>query len=34
MKKPTKEEIIKKWKDSELLDGLTEMYENSEVIKL
>ena len=34
MKKPTKEEIIKKWKDSGLLDGLTEMDENSEVVKL
>jgi hypothetical protein len=34
MKKPTKEEIIKKWKDSGLLDGLTEMGENSEVVKL
>jgi uncharacterized protein YjgD (DUF1641 family) len=34
MNKPTKEEIIKKWKDSGLLDGLTEMDENSEVVKL
>jgi hypothetical protein len=34
MEKPTKEEINKKWKDSGLLDGLTEMDENSEVVKL
>ena len=34
MKKPTKEEIIKKWKDSGLLDGLTEMDGNCEIGKL
>jgi len=34
MKKPTREEIIKKWKDSGLLDGLTEMDENNEIGKL
>jgi uncharacterized protein YjgD (DUF1641 family) len=34
MKKSTKEEIIKKWKDSGLLDGFTKMNENSEILKL
>ena len=34
MKKSTKEENIKKWKDSGLLDGLTEMDENSVIGKL
>ncbi len=34
MKKSIKEEIIKKWKDSGLLDGHTEMDENSEIGKL
>lgn len=34
MEKPTKEEIIDKWKKSGILDGLTEMDENSEIVKL
>jgi uncharacterized protein YjgD (DUF1641 family) len=34
VKLPTKEEIIKKWKESGLLDGLTEIDENNKIGKL
>jgi uncharacterized protein YjgD (DUF1641 family) len=34
MEKTTKDELIKKWEDSGILDGLTKMDENSKIVKL